>query len=153
MKFFSFALMGLIASSFAAPDATTTTSSATVTTSHKPNLAEPIANDNSPIDAFVQCLWPVSDRIVGELAGLSDLSFNKLIDEIHWEVIWWGDPSKWAPDLLGIGINATFVAACLLETVGDGLALTTTDLLNEFLKTFDLIPRNASNTAVPGLRR
>jgi hypothetical protein len=152
MKFFSLALLGLVASSFAAPEAATATTSPTPTVSHKPDISEPIASDNSPVDALVQCLWPTTDRIVGELKGLSDLSFNKLIDEIHWEVIWWGDPSKWTPDLLGIGINATFVTACLLETVGEGLALTTTDLLNEFLKTFELIPRNASNTAVPGLR-
>ncbi|KAL1848247.1 hypothetical protein Plec18167_006245 [Paecilomyces lecythidis] len=152
MKFFSVAFMGLVASSFAAPEPAATSSSATPTTSHKPDIAQPIASDNSPIDAFVQCLWPTTDRIVGELAGLSDLSFNKFIDEVHWEVIWWGDPSKWVPDLVGLGLNATFVTACLLETVGEGVALTTTDLFNEFLKTFDLIPRNASNTAVPGLR-
>ncbi|KAL4890658.1 hypothetical protein BDV59DRAFT_204139 [Aspergillus ambiguus] len=144
------ALLTLIASSVATPEtATSTTPSAT--SSDGANLAAPPANGNTPVDAFTECLWPTTDRIVAELYGLPKLSFNKLIDEIHWEVLWWGNPKEWVPDLLGIGINATFVAGCLLEVVGEGLAYSTTDLLDEWLKTLDLIPRNTSNTDVPGL--
>lgn len=150
MKFLPFALLGLAMSTSAAPGAATPTSSAIATTT-TPNLAAAAASNNSPVDAFVQCLWPTTDRIVDELKQLPSLSFTKFLDEIHYEIIWWEDPSKWAPDLVGIGLNATFVASCLLDVVGKGAAFSTTDLFNQFLKTFDLIPRNASNTAVPGL--
>lgn len=151
MKFLPFALLGLAMSTSAAPEAATSSSSA-IATATTPNVAAAAASNDSPVDAFVQCLWPTTDRIVSELKGLSDVSFNKLIDEVHYEIIWWGDPSKWVPDLAGLGLNATFVASCLLDVVGEGLAYGTTDVFNQFLKTFDLIPRNASNTAVPGLR-
>lgn len=150
MKLLPLALLGLAMTTSAVPQTATPSTSPTPTPSN--DVAAAAASDNSAVDAFTHCLWPSTDRIVGELKGLSDLSFNKLIDEVHWEILWWGDPSKWLPDLLGLGLNATFVASCLLDVVGEGLAYSSTDVLNQFLKTFDLIPKNASNTAVPGLR-
>lgn len=151
MRLLPWALMGLAMKTSAVPQAETPSASSTPTPSSG-DVAAAAASDNSAVDAFTHCLWPTTDRIVGELKGLSELSFNKLIDEVHWEILWWGNPSKWVPDLLGIGLNATFVASCLLDVVGEGLAYSTTDVMNQFLKTFELIPRNASNTAVPGLR-
>lgn len=150
MKFLPFALLGLAMSTSAIPEAATPSASDTPSATTSGVAAS--ATSKNPVEDFVECLWPVSDRVVQEIKGLGDLSFNKLIDEVHWEIIWWGDPSKWVPDLVGIGLNATFVAACLLEVTGYGLAYSTTDVFNEFLKTFDLIPKNASNTDVPGLR-
>lgn len=109
------------------------------------------ASDSSAIDAFFQCLWPTTDRVVSEIVNLKTVDFNKFIDELHWEILWWGHPEEWVPDLAGMTLNVTFVAACVLDVVGEGLAVSGTDFTNEFLKTMDLLPRNASNTAVPGL--
>lgn len=116
-------------------------------------LIDAAASDSSAIDAFFKCLWPTTDRVVSELVNLKTVDFDKLIDELHWEVLWWGHPEKWVPDLAGITLNVTFVAACVLDVVGQGLAVTGLDFTNELLKTLDLIPRNASNTDIPGLRK
>ena len=143
MKLLPLALLGLAMTTSAVPEAATPSVSSTPTPSNA-DIASAAASDNSAVNAFTHCLWPSTDRIVGEIKGLSDLSFKKHIDELHWEIVWWGDPSKWVPDLLGIGLNATFVASCLLDVVGEGLACSTTDVLNQFLKTFYLIPKNAT---------
>lgn len=150
MKLLPMTLLGLAATSLGNP---TPTSSAVASASPSQTPAIPAASGNSAVDAFFQCLWPTTDRVVSEIKNLNDLSFNKLISELSYEIIWWGNPEKWVPDLAGIGLNVTFVASCLLDVVGSGLATDTTDLTNEFLKTIQVLPRNASNTDVPGLRR